>query len=309
MIFISVVLPILLLILASWFISINYRNYITNWGKELTTKKIIKYGIQVFIKSSLMFGFIIIIHNYYHTEHHIELLLFVGIYFVVSIIQSAYSIGGFLSRFKFIMNYSLLKFRKKSQEAEDFKNRITDSAFDKYTFAIKLIIIASFLIIFIPNISVFILANIFYFLLIISLIILSLLLNNLIYFGFVSLMIFQYAPVDVSFTGINYLVILLSFLVLMIGVILETRLDSRMVKIVASRMIKDVNVSVGFTPVYQKKGIIVYQNNHNLYYYVYYRYNGIVVVFESFFDAKLSNFIVRKMVNKGSQYLQYNGEL
>ncbi len=308
MILISIVLPILLLILAAWFISINYRAYIVNWGKELTTKKVLSYGFIVFIKTSIMYTIIIIIHLNFHKDHNLELVLFTGLYFIAAILQSAYSFGGFISRVKFIGNYSLSKFRKKSKEAEDFKNKIKDSAFEHYSTLIKAVVIIAFIVLFIPNISIFVISNIFYFLLIISFILLSLLLNNLIFFGLVSLMIFQYDPIGISLSEINFVVLFLSFIVLFIGVVIETRLDNRMFSIIASRMIKSINFNKGYTPIYQTKGIIVYQNKVNSYYYTYYRYNGIVVVFESFFDAKLSNYIVRKMINKGSQYLKYNGE-
>ena len=153
MIFVSVVLPILLLILATWFILNNYKAYLTNWGNELTFKKVIHYGLPVTLKSVVLMLLIILIHNRFHSDHPIELILFILVYFVVAIVQSAYSTGGFVSRIKFISNYALSMFRRKSQEAEDFKNRFADSAFGGYTFLVKIVIIIAFFAVFIPNIS------------------------------------------------------------------------------------------------------------------------------------------------------------
>lgn len=306
---IPIVLPILLLIMAFWFIKINYRSYVINWKNELTIKKVLNYGIIAFLKSSILFILIIVIHNYFHSDHLLELILFIGLYIVFAIIQSSYSIGGFLSRMKYIGKYSLSTFRKKSKEADNLLEKIIDEPFLKYSVLIKIIIIISFLFIFTPNITIFVISNIYYFLIIISLILLSLVLNNIIYFGLISLIIFQFHPVNISFFDVNYIVLILSYLVLLVGIIFETRMDNRMFKIIASRTVKDLNFKIEYTQVYNRKDIVVYQNNLNKYYYVYFRLNGIVTVFESMFDAKLSDFLVRKMVFKGTQYLKEFGEI
>ena len=306
---ISIVLPILLMVLAAWFIGMNYRSYLLNWRKELTFKKIVYYGVPAVIKSVVFLILVIIIHNYFHSHNNIELLLFIILYVLMAIFQSAYSLGGFLSRIKYISKYSLFMFRKKSMDAENFKDKVIDETFMKYSLLLKLFIIISFIIIFIPNISVFIVSNIFYFLMILSLLVLSLALNNIIYFGIVSLMIFQFDPIEISFLEVNYIVLFLSFMTILIGMVIETRMDNRMFRIVASRMIKSLNFSNGYIKIYHRKDIVVYQNILNKHYYIYYRMNGIVTVFESVLDAKLSHFIVRKMIFKGTQYLKSFGEI
>jgi hypothetical protein len=300
----SVFLPILLLILAMWFIRKNYRSYVINWRKEITAKKVFYYSGPVLIKSIVSMLLIIVIHNYAHSDHALELILFILLYIALAIFQSAYSFGGFLSRMKYIFTYTVKMFNTKSQEAEDFKNRVLDSTFNKYKFLVRIVIIMSFIFVFIPNISLFVVSNIVYFLIILSLLLLSLALNNLIYFGLIALMIFQFAPVEIAFGEVNYLVLTLSFLVIVIGNVIETRMDNRMFRMVANRAVKTLNFSSGYTTVYYTKKIVVYQQKTNHYYYIYYRLTGIVIIFESMFDAKLTDFIVRKMIFKGTQYLK-----
>lgn len=306
---ISIVLPILLFILAIWFIRINYNSYMINWGKELTFKKILYYGLPVVIKTTGLYVLIIMIHNDFHSDHLLELILFILIYVIVAIFQSAYSIGGFLSRLKYIKSMAINLIKKKTQETEEYVNKIIDDSFMKYSYIIKVIILFAFIVIFIPNITVYVLSNIFYLIVIISLLLFSLALNNIIYFGIISLIIFQFDPIGVSFAETNYIVLASSYLVMMSGMIIETRMDNRMFKIVASRMVKDLNFDLGYSVVYYRKDVTVYQNKTNNYYYMYYRLNGIVTVFESKFDAKLSIFIIKKMIFKGTQYLKQFGEL
>lgn|GEM_PF-1566000 len=301
---ISIVLPISLLILAIWFIRINYNSYIYNWRNELTVKKIFYYGVPAIIKSAVLLFLVIFIHNHFHSDHYLELTLFITIYIVVAIIQSAYSFGGFISRFKYISTYALKLFRTKSMEAETFKDKLLENSFIRYSLLIRSLIVISFLVLFLPNISIFVVSNIFYFLVVISLLLLSLVLNNLIYFGLISLMIFQYDPTEISFINVNYVVLILSYLTILVGMVIETRMDNRMFKMIANRMIKDINFKKGYIQIYQTKQTIVYQNTVNKYYYVYYRLHGIVTVFESMFDAKISNSIIRKMIFKGTQYLR-----
>lgn len=304
---ISIVLPILLLILAGIFIRRNYQSYLHNWRHELTRKKVLYYAVVTNIKSIILFSVIIGIHNYFHSDNNLEVVLFVLLYFILAIFQSAYSMGGFISRMKYIYDYIINMFKKSNREAIALKDKFLENIFHKYSLIVKIIIVISFLAIFIPNIGLFVLTNMFYFIVILSLLFLSVFLNNVIYFGLVSLMIFQYDPLEISLVDVNYIVLFLSYFVILVGIVLETRMDNRMVRIVASRMIKDINFSRGYVIVYSTKQIIVHQNKINGNYYIYFRLKGLVVVFESMFDAKLSNYVVRKMIRKGRQYLVLNG--
>lgn len=302
--FVSVILPILLLILGFWFIKINYRSYFLNWKKELTLSKILRYGSLAVSKSIIILILIIIIHNNFHNDHRLELFLFILLYLLFATFQSAYSIGGFISRMKYVGLYALSMFRKKSKEADDYIDKVFDSSFLRFSFLIKILIVIVFIIIFTPSITIFVVSNIFYFLIILSMLLLSLILNNIIYFGLISLIIYQFDPIGISISEVNYIVLTSSYLVILVGIVIETRMDNRMFRIVASRMVKSLNFKKGYTMIYYKKNKIVYQNKINNYYYVYFRLNGIVTVFESMYDAKLTNFLVRKMIFKGTQYLR-----
>ncbi|MBU1020454.1 MAG: hypothetical protein KJ847_04505 [Firmicutes bacterium] len=306
--FISIFFPITLLVLAAWFMRINYNSYFKNWRKELSPIKLLYYGSQIFVKSSIIFGLIILIHNRFHQDSQIEVLLFVLLFILFSITQSAYSIGGFNSRIKYIFGYTLKMFHKKSNEVEVIADKIIKNNFSKYSFFVKTVVATAFLIIFLPNIGLFVISNIVYFLVIISLILLTFVLNNIIYFGLISLMIFQYQHDSMTLDNLNILVMTLSYLVLVIGLTIETRFDNRMCHIVGSRVIKQIDFKNGFIPVLYKNQYYVYQHVINKNYYIYYRLHGIVLLFESYYDAKLSKAVVRKMIFKGKQYLKLNGE-
>ena len=301
---IPVILAVLLLILGFWFIKNNYRSYMTNWRKEITVRKLYSYGIIAVVKSLVLFVLIIVIHNYFHSDHRIELIMFILIYILLAIFQSAYSFGGFLSRIKYIFNYSINIFKKRSKDAETFRHEVFDDSFSKFSSLIRVLVFISFIIFFMPNITLFVFSNFLYVLLVVSLLLLSLVLNNIIYFGLISLIVFQIDPVGISFGSVNLGVLFLSYFIILIGIVIETRMDNRMFRLVASRMVKSLNFDKGYEIVYYRKNIVVYQNVINKNYYVYYRMNGIVTVFESMFDAKLTDFLVRKMIFKGTQYLR-----
>ena len=301
---IPVILAVLLLILGFWFIKNNYRSYMTNWRKEITVRKLFSYGIIAVVKSLVLFVLIIVIHNYFHSDHRIELIMFILIYILLAIFQSAYSFGGFLSRIKYIFNYSINIFKKRSKDAETFRHEVFNDSFSKFSSLIRVLVFISFIIFFMPNITLFVFSNFLYVLLVVSLLLLSLVLNNIIYFGLISLIVFQIDPVGISFGSVNLGVLFLSYFIILIGIVIETRMDNRMFRLVASRMVKSLNFDKGYEIVYYRKNIVVYQNVINKNYYVYYRMNGIVTVFESMFDAKLTDFLVRKMIFKGTQYLR-----
>ena len=301
---IPVILAVLLLILGFWFIKNNYRSYMTNWRKEITVRKLYSYGIIAVVKSLVLFVLIIVIHNYFHSDHRIELIMFILIYILLAIFQSAYSFGGFLSRIKYIFNYSINIFKKRSKDAETFRHEVFNDSFSKFSSLIRVLVFISFIIFFMPNITLFVFSNFLYVLLVVSLLLLSLVLNNIIYFGLISLIVFQIDPVGISFGSVNLGVLFLSYFIILIGIVIETRMDNRMFRLVASRMVKSLNFDKGYEIVYYRKNIVVYQNVINKNYYVYYRMNGIVTVFESMFDAKLTDFLVRKMIFKGTQYLR-----
>lgn len=306
--FVSIVIPVLLLILAVWFMRLQYRAYFINWREEITFRKSVSYGIPILIKSIVIFVLIILIHNRFHNDQKLELVLYIALFIIFSVIQSAYSTGGFKSRVKVITHFSHKYFNKYSKEADDFIDKIRNASFERYSYLIRILLLIAFITTFLPNIGLFVASNIAVFLFIMSLILLSVMLNNLIYFGFISLMIFQFDPVTLNIIHSNHIVLALSYLVILVGLIIETRLDNRMFSMVGNRAIKNVDFKKGYVKVYTGKSTLVYQNILNRYYYVYFRKHGIVIMFESLYDAKLTKAIVKKMIFKGTQYLQVNEE-
>jgi hypothetical protein len=304
----SIVLPIFFILFAIWFMKYNYQKVFYNWQKELTIKKVLFYSLPITIKSIVLFILIILIHNHFHEQFWLEMLLFVFAYFIFAIVQSAYSIGGFLSRMKFLFQHTVNLLNKKNPKIDQLTENITEVLKDSIPLIVKITIVFLFLLIFTPNISLFVFGHAIYMVLIASLLLVSLLMNNLIYFGLVSLMIFQFDPITLSFVNVNYIVATLSYIVLLFGIITETRLDNRMFTLKATRMVKDFNFNLGYVTVYDKRHITVYKNKITSYYYIYYRMNGLVIVYESMFDATLSTVVIKKMITKGTQYLKVNGE-
>lgn len=298
-----------MLSIAFWFLLRQYRFIFANWHKELTLRKILYYSIQVIVKALLMLLLIIMIHNNFHTEHLLELTLFILLFFLFSIIQSSYSISGFLARLRYIVYYAKDFFKKRSIDATVFRNKIQGVVNQPYSTFAKVIIIVLFILAFIPNITIFVTANVLYLLFIFFLLLLAAVLNNIIYFGLTALIIFQYDPVSVTFGDINGYVVALTMLILIIGFIVETRMDNRMFFVKSVMSVKSFNFKLGYEEIYRSKNIVIYQNYINHFYFFYYRVTGLVIVYTSIVDLRISPTLAKKMIQKGTQYLKESKEI
>lgn len=307
--FLSIVLPIILLIIGFWYSFRIHKRYLLMWRKEASFREFLLFAFPTFLKSIAVMLLIIFIHNNYHDQDYIELIMFVLVFLVFSIIQSPWSLGGFLTKSKNLYYHAKHFYRDKSTKADRFVNKIIDIFVGKGEITVKLIVFIGFIIIFIPNITLFVTTNILYFLLLIILIALSLIINNVIYFGFVSLMIFQFDPVHISFTNINYLVLILSYLVIIIGLSLENRLEKKMFYIITVMEVKRFNFKLGYNILRDKKNVTIYQNIINGYYYVYYRNIGLVVVYYCDFDISLAEAVMKQVIKDGKKYLLSNNEV
>jgi hypothetical protein len=246
---------------------------------------------------------IILVHNSFHDDQYLEVLIFISLLFTFSVIQSPFSLGGFLTRSKNLFYQVRTFYRDKSERADRFINKIIDIFVGKGQIMIKILIFIGFIFVFIPNITLFITSNILYFLLTIFLVSLSLLLNNVVYFGFVALLIFQFDPVSISFENVNYLVLFSSFIVLLLGLSIENRLEKKMFYLVTVMEVKRFNFKLGYHMLLDTKNTVVYQNVINQYYYVYFRKIGLVVVYYCDFDLSLSAYLERQMVREAKRYL------
>ena len=302
--FISIIMPILLFVVAIIYLyHFNYRQ-LKFWRKEITYRKVFEYITVIFIKSAIAFTLVIFVHNSFHDDHLLELTLFVLIFFIFSVIQSGYSLSGFLNRNKLAYSSFIDYFHLSSTRLNKFINSIDDRVFFQAKTLVKVLIITLFVVLFIPNVSLFITTNVLFLLFIGVMVGLALLQNNVIYFGFMSLMVFQYYGEAVAFDNLNLFVLIPSFLILLVGITLETRLERRMFDLINVMPVKRFNFKLGYDVVYDRRQIIMYQNMINHYYYVYYRKIGVVVVYHSDIDPKVSNIVLNKMISFGNKYLR-----
>ena len=95
---------------------------------------------------------------------------------------------------------------------------------------------------------------------------------------------------------------------LLLGFSIEDRLEDKMFLTVKVMEVKRFNFKLGYDVVFDKKKVIIYKNIINGYYYVYFRSIGLVVVYHSDFDVKLSNAVQRYMINEAKRFLISNNE-
>ncbi len=304
---VGIFLPVGLLIVGLYYsISIHRAKLRTSHVPSI--KEILIFLLPAFFKSVIGMSMILLIHNSFHDDHLVELVFFVILLFMFSIFQSSYSLGSFLTRSRSLIRYSTTFFRDSSQRADQFVNRAIDILLGKGQLFIKIIIFLLFIVVFIPNITIFITGNVLYFSIIFLLLALSLLMNNIVYFGIISLLIFQVDPISIHLNNINYLVLILSYLVMLLGFSIEDRLEDKMFYIINVMEVKRFNFKLGYNILYNTKRIIIYQNIINKYYYVYFRDVGIVTVFYTAFDLSLSNQITRQLIREGKAVLIKNSE-
>lgn len=303
--FIFITLAVIFLVISYFYASNMYYKQLHNWNNEITIKKVFVYFTPIVIKSLIALFLIILIHNSFHDEHLFELTLFIFVFFLFSIFQSSFSIVGFFNRNKYAYGTFLDYFRVSSEKVNGMFKNLSETI-NGVTLLIRVLIIAGFIAIFIPNISFVVTTNIIFLMLIVLMIGLSLLQNNIIYFGLTSLFVFQINKMVITFDNIPYLVLLISFLILVVGVTLETRLERRMFVLIKVLPVKRLNFHLGYDIVWDKNSIIIYQNQVNRYYYTYFRKIGVVVVYHSIYDAKISYIVLNKMIKYGKKYLSNN---
>ncbi len=301
--FLRSLIPIVLLVIGFVMSYHIHKISLSTWAKDFKLRNIATYALPTFAKSLLLMGMMIFIHNSLHDHHYIELTFFILIFAVFSIIQSPYSTMGFISRNRNLIQYAAAFFKEKSERADKFVNRISEIFVTNAVFIMKFLVLLSFLIIFLPNISFFITSNIIFFVALVGLLLFSLLLNNLIYFGLVSIMVFQIDPVSITFTNINYITFILSYITILIGLSFENRLQNKMFFFVTMMEVKRFNFKLGYETLHDKNRVTIYQNMINHYYYVYYRNIGLVTVYDCDFDLNKSKQLKKLLVKEGKSYL------
>ncbi len=302
-IFLSV--AFVLLLIAYYYSSKMYYRQLLNWNNEITWKKVLMYITPISIKSIIALTLLIFIHNSFHDDHLLELTLFIFVFFLFSIFQSSFSIAGFFNRNKYVYGSFLSFFKGSSIKLNTLFGKLSNSI-DGAKLIIRLLIIVGFILVFIPNFSLYVTTNIIFLMLIILMVGLSLLQNNIIYFGLTSLLVFQLNESVIEWNNIPFLPLTLSFFVIVLGVVLETRLERRMFILIKVLPVKRLNFNLGYNIVWDKRSIIIYQNQINHYYYTYFRKIGVVVVYHSIYDAKISFMVLNRMIQYGKRYLTEN---
>lgn len=255
-------------------------------------------------------GFLIIFFvNYFFNAERLGLTyVFLILFIAYSFLQSTYSRTGFTSRIRFIVSYIHVLISKRRKLVQKYFNNLYDYEFYKYVVIVKIILLVIVTFVFITNFSFFLISNIYYIMIIISVIFLTFILNNLIYFGLVSFLVLRFNQIFDSITQANVIFVLVAFAFVVLGVVIETIFNERILVIRGSRMIKSVDFSKNYKIVKIKLSYAVYQNMLTKQYYVYYRRIGYVIIFDSYFDAKLSWSVIGKMVRKGRKYLIKNNK-
>ena len=302
-IFISLV--VIFLTVSYFYASNMYFRQLRNWNHEITWRKVFIYITPIAIKSLVALFLIILIHNSFYDEHLFQLTLFIFVFFIFSIFQSSFSIMGFFNRNKYVYASFLEFFRGTSNRINGMFQRLGETI-NGVTFLLRVGIIIGFIAIFIPNISLVVTSNLIFLLLIVLMIGLALLQNNIIYFGLTSLFVFQLNEATITLDNIPYLILFVSFIILAVGVTLETRLERRMFVLINVLPVKRLNFNLGYDIVWDRRSIIIYQNQVNQYYYTYFRKIGIVVVYHSLYDAKISYIVLNRMIRYGKSYLKNN---
>lgn len=295
-----------LLIIAMWFIRKNYKHFYKGYKIDWNDKMFLLKLLWLLIKTSISFLGIIIMHNLYHDEQYVYMIFFGVVYISISILQSEYARVGFQSRIKFIFNYVERVFLKRKRQAQNLLKGLDNDEFDRYLMVVKVLLLIILFIIFLSQIGYFLLTNLVYVIIVSSFIILTFLLNNLIYFGFTSLVLLQSIPGVISFGSLNYYILSIAFVIIFIGMLFDAIFNQRICVITGNYYIKHVNFDESFNMVCRLNKIVVYQQQVNRMYYIHYRSVGYVLSFESYYDAKEYKSILRKMINSGKKFLVKN---
>ncbi|MEC9485592.1 MAG: hypothetical protein UMR38_06920 [Candidatus Izemoplasma sp.] len=307
--FISIILPIGLLLLA--FVSMyHYQKHIFNNFIQETAKSYAFSTVVIALAKTLLAVILLVfIHNAFQDNHYLELLLFLLVFLVFSIFQSAHSLGGFLTRNKLFYYQTRSLVINETKRFNQLFSWFTEQYQAHSKTIIKLAVVVAFVLVFLPNFSILVTTNLLFLFLITALIIVSLAFNQLIYFGIIALLIFQLQPERLTFETMDLLLMSLAFIVLFIGLSIDHRLQQKMFFLITMMPVKRFNFKLGYEHIVSDKHAIIYKNIINHYYYVYYRKIGLVVVYHSEVDVKMSKIVQHKMMRYGKKYIYHTADL
>lgn len=297
-----------LIVIAFWFISKNYRHFYKGYKVDWRDRRFILRLLLIFVKTLVSLFVIVMIHNLYHEELYFSMLFLAVGYVFVSIIQSEYARVGFQSRFKYIINYIGRIFSNKKKQALKLFKGLNNDEFDRYLTIVKVLLLVILYIIFLSQIGFFILGNLYYVLVVSSLFLLTFILNNLIYFGFTSLVLLQFVPEAMTLSNVNYHILVIAFIIIFIGMLFDNIFNERICVIKGNYYIKHIKFDNHYQVIRWTSKIVIYQHKISRIYYIHYRSVGFVIAFESYYDAKTYKSILKKMIVTGKRFLVKNKE-
>jgi len=295
-----------LIFLAFFFIRRNYKQIYQGYKADWSEPTFIWKLVLTFVKSCISLFVIVILHNLYHLEEYTLMIVITVAFIGLAIFQSSYARIGFFSRYKFIINYIKNIFSKRNKQAKHLLDNLNNDEFNRYLIIVKVLLLFVLFFIFLSQISFFILTNLYYVIIVSSFIILSFILNSLIYFGFTSLVLLQALPEIITLGNLNLHILLVAFLIIFIGLLFDGIFTERICIIRGNYYIKNINFDSNYKFVRKTSRIAIYQNQVNNNYYVHYRTVGYVIVFESYYNAKEYKSVLNKMIRRGKRFLIKN---
>lgn len=303
----NILLPIMMLLLALYYLArIMHIQLLTTNTYQMTSKNVF-YSSIAFLKTIFALVLLISIHNSFQTREIIELVLFLSVFLAYSILQSSYSFGGFLSRMAQLYQSTLIFFRKNIKDLFRIIKTFHKSIYKHTSIYAKIIVVSIFLFSFIPNASIFLFSNVLYASLLIVFFTIPFFLNPSIYFGMISLLIMGNEGQNISIHSFNPLLMMLSFSILFLGMTLDRKMQNQMFLLITILPVKKLHFRLGYEQLYFKSRITIYRNYINHYYYVYDRTNGVVVVYHTDINARLSMRVLKKMIKQTKQEVKTHG--
>jgi len=303
----NILLPIMMFALAMYYLArILHIKLITASGYQMTSRNVYHSSIA-FLKTIFALLLLILIHNSFQTREVLELFLFLSVFLAYSVLQSSYSVGGFVSRMEQLFLSTKIFFTKNIKDLFRIVKTFHKSIYKHTSIYAKILVVAVFLFSFIPNASIFLFSNLLYSSLLVLFLTVPFFMTPSVYFGMISLLIMGNDGSNISVHSFNPLIMMLSFSILFLGMSLDRRMQNQMFLLITVLPVRKLNFKLGYEQLYFKGRMTIYRNYLNHYYYVYDRMNGVVVVYHTDINAKLSMRVLRKMVKQTKQEVHQFG--
>jgi hypothetical protein len=303
----NILLPIMMFILALYYLArIMHIKLLATNTYQMTTRNVY-HGSIAFIKTVVALLLLVFVHNSFHTREILELVLFLSIFLTYSVLQSSYSVGGFVSRMEQLFQSTKIFFTKNMRDLFRIVKTFHKSIYKHTSIYAKILVVGIFLFSFIPNASIFLFSNLVYSIILIVFLTVPFFLTPSIYFGMISLLIMGNQVENINFNSFNPLLMMLAFSTLFLGMSLDRKMQNEMFLLITVLPVKKLNFRLGYEQLYFKGRMTIYRNYLNHYYYVYDRTNGIVVVYHTDINARLSMRVLKKMVKQTKQEVHAYG--